>query len=323
MRFAFLLLPEFTLSPLSLFIDTLRLAGDMGDRSGRVSFDWQILGERGLPVRSSCGVEILPTHELSRTMQYDNLVLVGGLLRSANRLSKVQASYLDEAAKRRISITALCTASFALADCGLLDDYSVCVSWFHIKDFRNSFPNVHASAGSLYRIDRDRATCAGGAGAADLASHFVRETLGEGSAQKAANILVLDRIRGSSDPQPVGDIFTEASSRYVRRALLEMESNIQDRIPLKKIADRVSISRRQLERLFSIELGTSPAEAYLQLRVRFAATLLSNSDLSIAEIGYRSGFPSAGHFSRAFRSKTGLSPSEHRSRHFTKLDAQA
>lgn len=39
-RFAFILARNFTLSPLALFIDTLRLAGDDGDRSRRVSFDW-------------------------------------------------------------------------------------------------------------------------------------------------------------------------------------------------------------------------------------------------------------------------------------------
>ncbi|TIO04374.1 MAG: GlxA family transcriptional regulator, partial [Mesorhizobium sp.] len=54
-KFAFLLVRDFTLSPLSLFIDTLRLAGDEGDRSRRVEFDWQIVGERGLPIRASCG----------------------------------------------------------------------------------------------------------------------------------------------------------------------------------------------------------------------------------------------------------------------------
>ncbi|WP_245520845.1 MULTISPECIES: hypothetical protein [unclassified Mesorhizobium] len=60
-RFAFLLVRDFTLSPLSLFIDTLRLAGDEGDRSRRIEFDWEIVGERGLPIRASCGVELLPT----------------------------------------------------------------------------------------------------------------------------------------------------------------------------------------------------------------------------------------------------------------------
>ena len=56
-RFAFVLTRDFTLSPLAMFVDTLRLAGDEGDRSRRVLFDWQVVGDRGLPIRSSSGLE--------------------------------------------------------------------------------------------------------------------------------------------------------------------------------------------------------------------------------------------------------------------------
>src|SRR4051794_24358310 len=75
-RFAFLLVRDFTLSPLSLFIDTLRLAGDEGDRSRRIEFDWEIVGDRGLPIRASCGVELLPTKGIGNPEDFDNVVVV-------------------------------------------------------------------------------------------------------------------------------------------------------------------------------------------------------------------------------------------------------
>ncbi|TIN99516.1 MAG: GlxA family transcriptional regulator, partial [Mesorhizobium sp.] len=92
------------------------------------------------------------------------------------------------------------------------------------------FPDVNAHADSLYSVDRGRATCAGGTGAADLAGYFVSQFIGQKAAEKAAKILVLDRIRNIRDVQPVGDLFPEASSRAVKRALLLMESSLQEKI---------------------------------------------------------------------------------------------
>ncbi|MBN9552045.1 MAG: GlxA family transcriptional regulator [Alphaproteobacteria bacterium] len=311
-KFGFVLVRDFTLSPLSMFIDTLRLAGDDGDRSRRGRFDWQIVGEKGLPIRSSSGVEVLPTKQIAAPEDYDNIVVVGGLLNGGQHLSAEKEAFLRLAARRGIPITALCTGSFVLAEYGLLDNYRACVSWFHVKEFREKFPHVRANADTLFLVDRDRATCAGGAGAADLASHFVSKLADDRAAEKAARILVLDRIRTDRDVQPSGELFPTAASRHIRRALLMMESSIQEKTSVSDIAKKLGISRRQLERLFSEEIQTSPVAAYLALRLRYAGTLLANTDLQIGEIAYRCGFQNAGHFSRVYRQNVGIAPSAFR-----------
>jgi transcriptional regulator GlxA family with amidase domain len=308
-RFGFLLARNFTLSPLSLFIDSLRLAGDDGDLSRRRAFDWQILGD-GLPIRSSCGVELLPTARFGSPDDYDNIVVVGGLLGGQSPLTTAAEAFLMRAAREAKPITALCTGSFVLARLGLLDDYVACVSWFHIREFRSQFPQVRASADRLYEIDRGRATCSGGAGSADLAAHFVSAALGDQAAEKASKILIMDRVRTTRDVQPVSDMFSAATSVVVRRALLLMESNIQRPLEITQIARSVGRSRRQLERLFGLELDTSPKEAYVALRIARAAELLATGDAPISDVGYEVGFTNAGHFSRAFRQCSGMSPSD-------------
>ena len=310
-RFGFLLVRDFTLSPMSLFIDTLRLAGDDDDRSRRSLFDWQIIGERGLPIRSSCGVEVLPTTKITAPQDFDHIVIVGGLLNATHDLTEDKEAFLLAAARRQVPLTALCTGSFVLARHGLLDKYRASVSWFHIKDFRENFPDVRAQADTLFTIDRDRATCAGGAGAADLASSFVSKLIGDKAAQKAAKILIFDRIRTGRDVQPSGgDLFPQVTSRHLKRALLIMESYVQGQMSVTDIASQLGMSRRQLERLFTTELQTGPKAAYLALRLKYAKTLLGASDLQIGEIAYRCGFTNAGHFSRVFRQHEGAPPSE-------------
>jgi transcriptional regulator GlxA family with amidase domain len=308
-RFGFILAKNFTLSPLSLFIDSLRLAGDEGDLSRRRAFDWQILGD-GLPIRSSCGVELLPTARFGSPDDYDNIVVVGGLLGHQSPISTNGENFLLRAAREAKPMTALCTGSFVLARFGLLDGYSACVSWFHIREFRSQFPQVRASADRLYEIDRGRATCSGGAGSADLAAHFVSAVLGDQAAEKASRILIMDRVRTTRDAQPVSDVFPTAVSISVRRALLLMESNLQCPLEISRIAQSVGRSRRQLERLFGLELDTSPKEAYVALRIVRAADLLATSDIPISDVGYEVGFTNAGHFSRVFRRFAGMSPSD-------------
>lgn len=313
-KFGFLLVRDFTLSPLSLFVDTLRLAGDEGDRSRRVEFDWQILGEKGLPIRASCGLELLPTRAIDDPSEYDNIVVVGGLLGASQTLSREKEAFLLRAAERGVPLTALCTGSFVLAQYGLLDGYNASVSWFHIKDFRQAFPEVQARADSLFCVDGQRSTCAGGTGAADLAGHFVSKLLGQKVAEKAAKILVMDRMRSTHDVQPGGDLFPEATSRTVKRALLMMESSLEERLSVEDIAAKLNLSRRQVERLFAAELGIGPVAAYLAVRLHYAKSLLAASDLDISEVGYRCGFGNGGHFSRVFRKHTGATPTDIRNR---------
>jgi len=309
-RFAFVLARDFTLSPLSLFVDTLRLAGDEGDRSRRAAFDWQIIGELGLPIRASSGIELMPTAPALRPEDYDNILVVGGLLGRKNSLPASAEWFVESAARKGVPVGALCTGSFVLAEMGLLDGHRASVSWFHIEDFRSRFPDVDASCDRLFIVDGNRATCSGGAGAADLAAHLVSEVIGEQSASKASRILLLDRVRDADAVQPNLELFPEAKTLSVRRALLVMESNLQEPLAIVDVARSVGVSTRQLDRDFAAQLGTSPARAYLKLRISLATRLLSSGKNPVGEVAFQAGFVNAGHFSRVFRKMTGLSPTE-------------
>jgi transcriptional regulator GlxA family with amidase domain len=311
-KFAFVLAHEFTLSPFAMFVDTLRLSGDEGDRSRRVFFDWQVVGDRGLPIRSSSGFELMPTAKLSAPVEYDHVVLVGGLLGTSKELGSAKERFIIDAAGKGLPITALCTASFHLARLGLLDGYSVCVSHFHLQQFMEEFPHIPAEAVSLFTVDRGRATCAGGAGAADLASHYVRELLGDGPVEKAARILQLERVRNLRDLQPEGTLFSGTTNRDVRRALLLMQSLLTENVDVTEIAQRLRMTRRQLERLFNTHMKLGPKAALQLLRVNVAKQLLRDTKLPLAEIAARVGFSSPQQLSKVFRGKTGLTPTEAR-----------
>ncbi len=81
-RFGIVLLPNFTLTAFSGFVDMLRLSADDGDYSKPVRCAWSVIGETLAPVRASCGIQITPWETFDEAQPFDYVVVVGGLLHS-------------------------------------------------------------------------------------------------------------------------------------------------------------------------------------------------------------------------------------------------
>ena len=82
-----------------------------------------------------------------------------------------------------------------------------------------------------------------------------------------------------------------------------------------KIEDFAELSHRSLssfKREFQEHFDESPGRWLLQRRAKHAAHLMSNTDKSISEIAFESGFENASHFSRSFKKVIGSSPSDYK-----------
>lgn len=107
--------------------------------------------------------------------------------------------------------------------------------------------------------------------------------------------------RQSTDLVAVQDERLARAMRFIRQHAHEV-------ISVEDIARAAGISRSLLERKFREAFGRSPWDQVLQLRLRQAEQLLSQTRLSIAEIAERTGFGTPEYFSAAFRKLTGTSP---------------
>ncbi len=82
---------------------------------------------------------------------------------------------------------------------------------------------------------------------------------------------------------------------------------------MERVAELFHISQSQMRRLFSSELGTSPAAYLTGLRMERAKELLGGqNEMPISEVAALCGFTSVYYFSTAFRSRVGIPPSEYR-----------
>ncbi len=87
-----------------------------------------------------------------------------------------------------------------------------------------------------------------------------------------------------------------------------MADHLKDAIQLEDVAAYVKLSPFHLSRIFKNINGIPPMTYLRHLRVARAKALFNRKDMSISEVGVAVGYPIIQHFSRMFKSETGLTP---------------
>ncbi len=312
-RFAFILSQEFTLTPFATFMDAIRHAADERDRSRQIYCTWTCIGPDLLPVRSSCGMEIAPWKRFDAPENYDYIVVVGGRLAFLNERSSEIIDYLQEAAGKNIPLIGLCTGGFLLAEAGLMSGYRCSVHIDHVDDLRRSYPEVIPVTNEMYVFDNGRITCPGGTAAIDLAVDILSQHCGQSRGMKALTALVVDEHRKShtvgrmpfQDLEFCGQEKVENAVKYMRRSLSEQ-------ISFDRLAARLNMSRRNMDRLFRDTVGKTPVSLWREMRLEHARWRLVNTSRTITEIAYECGFSDSAHFVRTYKRFYGETPSRYR-----------
>ena len=99
---------------------------------------------------------------------------------------------------------------------------------------------------------------------------------------------------------------------YVEQAKDYISTNYSYPITVEDVASYVGISRSYLFRSFQAIQNQSPKEYLIEYRLKRARHLLRETSLSIASIAYSVGFENNLYFSKAFKSKMKMAPSEYR-----------
>ena len=116
------------------------------------------------------------------------------------------------------------------------------------------------------------------------------------------------RCRPENAPGPISD----EPNPSLHRAMSLIEAQVADESPLSvpQVAEHVGVSERTLRRLFDRHLGASPKQFLITQRTLFAKSLVLDSNLSLADVAFASGYGSVRRFNSAFRKMYGLAPSE-------------
>ncbi len=279
---------------------------------GKSLYRWSQYSPDGGPIASSSGLEVLTTAlPAPQSADFEVLVLCSGLGAETYKNPKLRR-FLRRIARRDLMIGSVSTASFLLADAGLLDGRRCTIHWDYIEAFREAYPELDIR-NELFIVDNRVFTCAGGIAAMDFMLEFIRHREGYEFANCVAENFIYGTMRQAEDSQRMAlRIRLGVAHRAILQAAELMEDAIETPLRQADIASRVGISTRQLERLFYRHIGCSPMQHYIRLRLDRARKLLRRSTLPVLDIGVACGFASASHFARAYKRQFGLVPSSDR-----------
>jgi len=210
-------------------------------------------------------------------------------------------TWLRRESRRGMAIGAVCTGAHALAKAGLLDGRRCTIHWENRDSFEEDFPEIELVQ-TVYVIDANRYTAAGGTASADMMLQLVSRRHGPEMATLVADQMIHTALRSDRDEQRLS-IPTRIGVRHPRlgAVIQMMETNIEEPISPALLAQDVGLSARQLERLFRRYLNRSPKRYYMELRLQKARNLLLQTDMSVINVALACGFASPSHFSKCYR----------------------
>jgi len=80
------------------------------------------------------------------------------------------------------------------------------------------------------------------------------------------------------------------------------------------LAARAHVSEVWFRRLFAAQYGATPRQYILDIRISRAKQLLADASATVTAIAEQCGFTSLYHFCRAFKARTGMTPTEYAAR---------
>ncbi|MCA8870062.1 MAG: GlxA family transcriptional regulator [Rhodobacteraceae bacterium] len=285
-------------------IEPLRIANRM---AGQTLYRWSLASEDGQSATASNGVELKTDMGLGEVTRDDTVLVCGGV-HIKDATTRPVLNWLRREARKGAGIGGLCTASYTVAKAGLLDGRKCTIHWENHDSFEEEFLKVELTK-SIYVVDGNRYSSAGGMSSLDLMLNVIASDHGQELANTVADQLIYTSIRTDRDEQRLS-IPTRIGVRHPKLSTVIkiMEANIEEPVSPSLLAHDVGMSTRQLERLFRRYLNRSPKRYYMELRLQKARNLLMQTDMSVINVALACGFASPSHFSKCYRAHYDTTP---------------
>jgi len=203
--------------------------------------------------------------------------------------------------------------AFLLAQAGLLNGRTATTHWRFGQEMATRFPRVRVQHTPLWVRDGNIYTSAGISAGIDLALAWVEEDCGAGLAHEAARELVLFLRRPGGQPQISLSLASQASEMMsIRELQIWIVEHFQTRLAVDELANRMSMSVRNFERVFTREVGTTPSQYVLQMRVEAARRELERTPKGLKQIAASAGFGNVDMMRRGFVRLLGITPRRYR-----------
>lgn len=301
-RAGFVLLEHFSLPAFTQALDTLVTANLL--RPGL--FAARTFGLQDGEVISDLALVIRPDAQLNASALRDlDLLIICGGYRTELKANESLSHLLTTAAEQGVALAGLWNGAWFLGAAGLLDGYRCAIHPEH-RAALAEICKVSQVTSEAFVIDRDRLTASSPAGAFHMTMEWIKRLQDKALIEGIEDILSFEESRYRRI-KPSRHMTVSAPLKEVVKL---MDANLEEPLELEQLAVYAGRSRRQIERLFKEQLGTTPQRYYLELRITEARRLLQHTELSQVEVLVACGFVSPSHFSKCYSAYFGYRPSK-------------
>jgi transcriptional regulator GlxA family with amidase domain len=266
--------------------------------------DRVIAGESGLSI-------VAQSYYQNLRGEIDSWLVVSGV-RGRNRRDDELAAWLRRTVPACQRVGAVCISAFLLARAGVLTSQRATVHWKYAHELAHRYPGLQVDPNPIWVQAGNIYTSSGFSAGIDLALAWVAQDCGSAIAVEAARELVLFLRRPAGQTQLSVTLAAQASEMQpIQELQVWVADNLSRRdLSTSALADRVSMSVRNFARVFTADVGTTPAKYVLHLRVEAARRLLQSSSRDLRQIARAVGFGTVDGMRRAFVRVLGKSPKD-------------
>jgi len=301
--------------PLEVFAVAARLLADA--RTPPIeAYAVEILARDAGPFAASSGLHLVADRALRQVRGgLDTLLVAGGQGTAAAVEDPVLRAWLRRMAPRVRRLGSVCSGSFILAAAGLLDGRRATTHWAWCQELAARHPAVRVEPDPIFVRDGNVYTSAGVTAGMDLALALVEEDHGRELALAVARQLVLFLRRPGGQSQFSAQLAAQAAAH---EPLRELQTWIVDHpdadLSVPSLARRVAMSPRNFARVFTREVGMTPARYVEAIRVESARRRLEESPDGVDGVAAAAGFGSSESMRRAFLRTVRVGPQAYRNR---------
>lgn len=128
------------------------------------------------------------------------------------------------------------------------------------------------------------------------------------------SILIIQLARQTVQDTNIQQKENQELRSLCRQIVLQMLNNPAYCWTVEEMAEMANLSRSRFSTMFKSLLGMTPKDCLIELRLKHAIILLTNTSMNISEISEQCGFKSPYYFSRLFHKRIGCSPSDYNDR---------
>lgn len=283
---------------------------------GPAPYELFLVAREAGPVHTSTGFDVVAPYALTEVQgPLDTLVVAGGNGVFAAGKDRALMRWLGRQAPRARRVASVCTGAFLLAELGILDGLRVTTHWTACALLQQRYPKLRVDPDPIYVREGRIWTSAGVTAGMDLALALVEEDLGRDVALTVARRLVLFLKRPGGQAQFSAQLAGQIADREPLRDLQTwIAEHPEADLSIEALARRIGMSPRNFARVFTREIGRTPARFVEETRVEAARRRLEESDDGVDAIAAATGFGSAETLRRAFLRVLRVNPAAYRSR---------